>query len=234
MEEIRETGIRGFLKWLQQAQPAIYAKAAPQITQKVPNAFSDYHAGGWRVAGLTHTQAVAKLNGVHGVHGLRSEAWSFGPRSQAASYSQFGLLRSEVDAFGRRAQAGSYSQFGDVPTFSMAFDPNSVSAPTPVDVSTAANDGSTSSSLTDMIGGIVKGISSLYMTKQQADIQQQVVNTQLQRAAAGLPPLPTSLANLGVPQVSVGLSTGTGSALAIGGALIAAVLVLPKLFSKRR
>jgi hypothetical protein len=230
MEEIRETGIRGFLKWLQQAQPAIYAKAAPQITQKVPNAFSDYHAGGWRVAGLTHTQAVAKLNGVHG---LRSEAGSFGPRSQAASYSQFGLLRSEAGAFGRRAQAGGYSQFGDVPTFSMAFDPNSVSAPSPVDVSTAANDGSTSSSLTDMIGGIVKGISSLYMTKQQADIQQQVVNTQLQRAAAGLPPLPTSLSNLGVPQVSVGLSTGTGSALAIGAALVAAVLVLPKLFAGR-
>jgi hypothetical protein len=234
MEEIRETGIRGFLKWLQQAQPAIYAKAAPQITQKVPNAFSDYHAGGWRVAGLTHTQAVAKLNGVHG---LRSEAGSFGPRAQAGGYSQFGAMRSEAVSFGRRAQAGSYSQFGALgldPTFSMAFDPNSVSAPAPVDVSTAANDGSTSSSLTDMIGGIVKGISSLYMTKQQADIQQQVVNTQLQRAAAGLPPLPTSLSNLGVPQVSVGLSTGTGSALAIGGALIAAVLVLPKLFSKRR
>lgn len=192
MDEIRDTGIRGFLKWFQIAQPDLYKKVAPQITAKVPAAFSDYHAGGWRVAGLSNSQAVAKL----------------------------GSMGADVT--------------GGINFDSFAFDPSTVSAPHAVDVSTAANSGSTSTSLTDMISSVVSGISSLYLTKQQANIQQQVVNTQLQRAAMGLPPLPTSLSNLGVPQVSVGLSTGTGSALAIGAAVIGAIFVIPKLMGAKR
>lgn len=111
----------------------------------------------------------------------------------------------------------------------LSIDPSLVTAPT-VDVSDAANNGGTSSSITDTISNIVKGISTLYMTKKQADIQQQVVNTQLARAAAGLPPLPTNLANLGVPQVNVGLQSGTGTALAVGGG----ILLLVFLMSRRR
>lgn len=41
MKNIIDTGVRGYLKWLQQDQPAIYAAAAPIIAQKVPEAFSD-------------------------------------------------------------------------------------------------------------------------------------------------------------------------------------------------
>jgi len=41
MRSITDTGIRGFLKWLQQDQPGIYARAAPIIAQQVPDAFSD-------------------------------------------------------------------------------------------------------------------------------------------------------------------------------------------------
>lgn len=41
MRNITETGIRGFLKWLRQDQPGIYARAAPIIAQQVPEAFSD-------------------------------------------------------------------------------------------------------------------------------------------------------------------------------------------------
>jgi hypothetical protein len=111
-------------------------------------------------------------------------------------------------------------------------DPGLVPAPT-VDVSEAADSGGKSTSITDTIASIVKGISSLYLTKKQVDVQQQVVNTQLQRAAAGLPPLDASIANLGVPQVRVGLSagTGTGIALAVGGALL---LMALGVFSGRR
>ena len=195
MQEITDTGIRGFLKWLKTVQPGIYAKVAPQLATKTPAAFSDYHAGGWRIAGLSHSQAVARLNGL------------------GDTTNSLGISSPTID--------------------SMAFDPNSVSAPAPVDVSTAANSGSGSTSTTDLIGSIIQGVSSLYLTKQQANIQQQVVNTQLQRAALGLPPLPTSLTNLGVPQVSVGLSTGTGGALAIAGVGIAG-LILFSMLGKRR
>ncbi len=105
----------------------------------------------------------------------------------------------------------------------LSIDPGLIRAPT-VDVSDAADAGGKSTSITSTIANIVNGVSTLYLTKKQADIQQQVVNTQLQRAAMGLPPLPQSLANLGVPQVSVGLSGGTGTALAIGGAALLAMI----------
>jgi hypothetical protein len=171
---ITDTGVRGFLKWLKTQQPGLYPKIAREISDKVPGAFDDYHAGGWRVAGLDQTSALAV----------------------------------------------------------MSVDPGLIPAPT-VDVSEAADSGGKSSSITDTIASIVKGISSLYLTKKQADVQQQVVNTQLQRAAAGLPPLDASIANLGVPQVSVGLSagTGTGVAIAVGGALL---LMAFGVFSGRR
>lgn len=177
MNEISETGVRGFLKWLSVAQPDIYKKAAPIIAQKAPEAFSDFHAGGWRTAGMDHAAAVKKLGYIGDT--------------------------SPID----------FSQALNAPIQISASDISLPNMPN-VDVSTAANSGSASSSTTDLIGSIVSGISSLYLGKKQADIQQQVVNTQLQRAALGLPPLPSSLANLGVPQVSLGLSSGT-SALAI-------------------
>jgi len=41
MRNIQDTGIRGYLKWLQCDQPGIYARAAPIIAQQVPEAFSD-------------------------------------------------------------------------------------------------------------------------------------------------------------------------------------------------
>lgn len=185
MTTITDTGIRGFLKWFKQEQPGVYKKVAATIAAQLPQAFSDYHAGDWRTAGMSRPQINAMYN--------------------------------------RR-----FSGFGDdtIP----ALDPNTLApvdvtasliGPATVDVSQAANTGSTSSSLASAIGSIISGASALYMTKQQLGIQQQVVNTQLQRAAAGLPPLSSSLSNLGVPQVAVGLTAGTGAGIALaGGALL--------------
>lgn len=42
MTNIQDTGIRGYLKWLQLDQPGIYAVIAPHIAQQAPEAFSDY------------------------------------------------------------------------------------------------------------------------------------------------------------------------------------------------
>jgi len=41
--EIADTGLKGFLKWLQREQPAIYRKVAPVVAQQKPQAFSDYN-----------------------------------------------------------------------------------------------------------------------------------------------------------------------------------------------
>jgi hypothetical protein len=46
---IRDTGMRGFLKWAQQEYPpAIYQQIANGIQQHIPQAFSGYMLGGWR------------------------------------------------------------------------------------------------------------------------------------------------------------------------------------------
>lgn len=180
------TGIRGFLEWFEEQQPGIAKQLKQALPAKVPAAFSDYHAGGYRTAGMSQDQA----------------------------------LTTSAAALGYLGDVASDAGLQDI-----SFDPNSVPVPN-VDVTTAANEGAASTGVTDTIASIAKGISSLYLTKQQADIQQQVVNTQLQRAALGLPPLPQSLANLGVPQVNVGLQTGTMSLVAVGGGLFLLYLLL--------
>lgn len=40
--EIPDTGLRGFLKWLQREQPGIYQQIAPTLPQLAPQGFSDY------------------------------------------------------------------------------------------------------------------------------------------------------------------------------------------------
>lgn len=42
MNNIQDTGIRGYLKWLKQDQPGIYQLAAPRIAKHVPQAFSNH------------------------------------------------------------------------------------------------------------------------------------------------------------------------------------------------
>ena len=93
------------------------------------------------------------------------------------------------------------------------------------DVSDVANSGSSTPSITSLITGIVSGVSSLYLAKNQVDIQKQVTNIQLQRAQSGLPPLPISTSQLGVPQVAIGLSTSTQSMLMWGGLGLGALLL---------
>lgn len=68
----------------------------------------------------------------------------------------------------------------------------------------------------------------------QAYNQQKIMRMQIQRAASGLPPLPT--AQLAPPPMTaqVGLDPGTTKLIGFGIAGLAAVLVLPKLLAKGR
>jgi len=42
MKPITDTGVRGYLKWLQQDQPNLYKAIAPHLVQRSPHAFSDH------------------------------------------------------------------------------------------------------------------------------------------------------------------------------------------------
>jgi hypothetical protein len=54
---ISDTGMRGFLKWLQREYPpALYQQIANAIQQNIPQVFSGYMLGGWR--------KFARLNGL--------------------------------------------------------------------------------------------------------------------------------------------------------------------------
>jgi len=176
---IQDTGVRGYLRWLQHDQPQLYAVAAPIIAQRVPDAFSD--------------------------------------REQ--SMGQGALMGFADDA------TGVTTYFGDGST---TFNPSGASASGGTDVASAANSGASSPSIVGTISNIVSALAQGYLAKSQVDTLNQVNQIQLQRAQAGLAPLNTGSLQLGVPQVNLGLSTGT---LTGGGIALVAIVGLGLLFA---
>lgn len=173
MSNIQDTGIRGYLKWLQQDQPGIYQLIAPHIVQQAPEAFSDHE----------QSRAMGTLMGLGNDYGLTTTF-------------------SNTDAFGNPATTSA------------------------TDVANAANAGSSSPSITSIISGLVSAAGQIFLAKSQVDTLSQVNQIQLQRAQMGLSPLPTSSLSLGIPQVNVGVSSGTLSAGGIGLAVVAGLGLL--------
>jgi hypothetical protein len=155
-----------------------------------------------------------------------------------ATYRRIGaMLRNRQQRLGVKKMAG----FGD--TSNAAYFSTAMVAPTdavtvnytdvlsePVDVGTidpgdvsdintiapvasSANTGVSTTPVAAAIGSVIGAASSVYMTSQQAAMQNSLVQTNLQRAAAGLPPLNTSLSGSGVPIVSSTGSLGSGGLL---------------------
>lgn len=89
-------------------------------------------------------------------------------------------------------------------------------------------------STADKIKDVVMGISQAYLTARQLEAQRKVMDMQLKRAEQGLPPLNLNMADYGLtgPQVSVGMSQDTKNLLMIGGAVLAAVYLVPKFFKR--
>lgn len=199
-EQITETGIRGFLKWFAREQPEIYKAVAPVIAKKVPKAFSDYHAGGWKVAGLNRDDAVDKLNKIY-----EGNFAGMGRLADASAYFSMGSSYTAQPTYFASAAPGFDASLATMPNF--------------VDTSAAANAGSIGTDIAGTIGSIVNSASKAYLTYTAANTQSQIVNTQLQRAAAGLPPLNVGLSSSGIPMVQAGgnISTGSIAMLAIAG-----------------
>lgn len=220
LKPITDTGLRGFLKWFAQVQPDIYKKIAPVLPTKIPQGFSGYHAGGWRVAGLSRDEAVDKLNRLNGLkdiyRGNFSKRAGLNDLSDYSSYS--GTGSSMLDPI---TVTASYSDglspittdFTGQLDAPITTDVSSLVGMPTVDTASAANTGPTASTILQGIASVISAGSQAYLSTQQAATQNKVVNAQLQRAAAGLAPLPTSLTSLGVPQASVTASMGTGTLL---------------------
>jgi len=94
------------------------------------------------------------------------------------------------------------------------------------DVAEAANSGSTLSTIANTVSQLVNTAASGYLTVQQAQAYQQLNNAQLQRAAAGLPPLQVSSTGSGIPLITGSGSLGSsGILLLAGGAVLLAIML---------
>jgi len=130
-------------------------------------------------------------------------------------------MRHRASMVGMRGLRGLLGHMGDDTSDSaitdITFDSGSLAVPTSVttavDTADAANSGSTDSSTTSWLSSLIGGLTQGALAVNQVKTAQQVTQLQLQRAQAGLPPLNIDMGTLGVPTMSVGLSSGTQSLL---------------------
>lgn len=103
MNNITDTGIRGYLKWLQHDQPGLYAKVAAKIAQAVPEAFSDHE----------QSQAQGALMGFGSASDPNSDV-SDAANAGAASPSVTSVINNIVtaasQAYMAKQQADLYAQ----------------------------------------------------------------------------------------------------------------------------
>lgn len=215
---ITTTGIKGFLLWFKREQPSLYNKIAPTLPATIPKAFSSYNATN------RHLRKIYKDSYV------KRQGRTMGALSDYSSYTLPTLYVTSAStadpvAVNYTSQLAPPSYIanpatlttdvstGDLQTVSVDSSP----------VASAANTGTTSNAIATAIGQTVGAAAKVYLTNQQAQLQQSVVSAQLARAAAGLPPLNTSLNQLGVPTVSVSGSLTSSPLLLLG---IAAAIAL--------
>jgi len=198
VKPVTDTGLRGFLKWFKQVQPNQYAQLAKVLPTKVPQAFNGYHEGGWVTAGMSRDSALNKLNGIY-------SGRSFARRPSQALGDYYACLGVTVSA--PAYTATSYTSNVKSCYFST---PIQVCTPTlAVCTSDAASTGMTSTATTGTVGAIVGAIAGAALTATQLAAQQQLVNTQLQRASAGLSPLTVGLNNVPVTGSTTGVFSGS-------------------------
>lgn len=142
------------------------------------------------------------------------------------------LYREFLKRWNRPEVSGTMSGLGDIDVTS-GLAPISVGMPT-IDPATSTTSAATDPSLADMLKNLTMGAAQIYLTKTQLDNQSKILDTQLSRAKAGLPPLNIDPANYGLqPTIGVGISPQTKTFLMWGGLGIGALFLLG-MFGRRR
>lgn len=91
-----------------------------------------------------------------------------------------------------------------------------------------------SSSWSDTVSKLIQAYGQYKLTQQQLDTLKKVTDANLQRAQAGLAPLPYDSQQLGLaPTVQIGLTGGTSKMLFYGGAAILALLAFGMMGRRR-
>jgi hypothetical protein len=213
---ITQTGVKGFLIWFQREQPGLFDKIAPQLPKVAPKAFGHYLTDRARMQRL-YKAKFSQKTGVAGF-GDTGAAYSLPELTVSAPV----VAPITVNYTAQLTAPSAYAAYASTPQSSVY----AGSTPTLPPVTAAANSGSLSTPVVSAIGAAVGAASAIYMTNQQAALQQSVIQSQLARAAAGLPPLNTSLAQLGVPTVAGGGVFSSSSGLLLLALGIGAVMLL--------
>lgn len=199
---ITQTGVRGFLLWLQQQQPGIYARVAPKLPALVPEAFTQINR-----------QTLGKLRQIYKSGVARRSSQSLGDYScylapitvEAPAYSNFTAYASDsltptVNYTAQLSAPVSYSSVCAPP-------PSYASVDTGTDVASAANMGNAAVGTTQAIGSAVNAVATTLLTAQDAAALANVIQSQLQNAASGRSPSAISTASLGIPTTKTGTSS---------------------------
>jgi hypothetical protein len=228
---ITKTGIQGFLLWFKREQPAIYNKIAPSIPKVAPKAFSNYTARRKRLGAIYRRTFARHRVGISGIGDYTSYSlptlYVTAPASTPVTVDYTAQLSAPLYA---NPVTVNYTSQLTAPSYDSSAVGNNLSTPTAnvpsSPVASAANTGVVGTGTATAIGALIGAAGAVYLTNQQAALQQAAVQTNLTRAAAGLPPLNTSLNALGVPTVAS--SSDGGTLLLLGGAALLLMMLTSK------
>jgi hypothetical protein len=140
------------------------------------------------------------------------------------------LLPRDLGAY-MRGTLGGLGQDATIQLQSIGFDTSLIKDP----VIAAAPQGA-SSSWSDTLANVLKGVAVAYSTKQQIDTQAKLNQIQLDRIRQGLPPLSVDPASMGLQtaSASIGIAPNTQKLLMWGGLGVLGVWLFTSLVGGRR
>lgn len=218
-------GMKGFLIWVQAAFPK-------RIADKILAAAAQHNTARKAASAGSPVNAVgAYMRAQVGMAPRMGIAPGMGTYTGPTTFGAFGA--SAIPANVRRQiNVGAYMRrgMGALGQTSGGIDLSSLGNPSSTDLTSAISDTSSASATPSWMSDISSAISAVgqaYLTKTQISDAQTIFNTNLQRAQAGLSPLPTNPADYGLPSptVNVGLASGTSNMLMWGGIGLGVILV---------
>jgi hypothetical protein len=201
-KKITATGTKGFLKWLQQYDPRLYAGVAPLLPSKLPQLFSQFEAAGglkglacrrgMRGLGQTGDTGFTGGTGATFSGGTGSTSFGTGSTSWGSTAGWGGTATTGSTGAGATATTGSTGP-GSTSSSSVPIGAGAAAAAgQAIDVSDAANPGPLSSPDANSLAQIANDVASATQSVGQAVVTAGAINTQLTRAQSGLTPLPIS------------------------------------------
>lgn len=237
---ITQTGMKGFLLWFAREQPAIFKSIATKIPKVAPKAFSNYTARRKKLGAIYRSKFLKNQSGITkhvaglGDYGSYGSYVSYSASNLGVSYGAPISVNYTAQLSNAYTASPTVDYTAQLPTYTASTDPGALNTVNTGSSSTvgippiagAANSGVIGTSTTGAVGALIGAAAvAAGLTAQQTSAQQSAVNQNLARAAAGLPPLNTSVNSLGVPTVGSG-SLSAGTLLLLGGAAIIALFML--------